>query len=381
MRVAVIGAGIVGACIARSLAMTGVEVVVLDRGQVGSGTTSRGEGNILVSDKAPGPELDLALASRALWAELADDLGAAMLEFEPKGGLVVATSARGLDVLSGFSRAQREVGVRVSAVSPEEAVDLEPWLATDLPGGAFYDQDAQVQPVMAAAAILADAVRRGATFRAGAEVAGVRTGGRGQVVGIITASGDRVDVDAVVKDTGTWGGVVGERLGAPIPVLPRRGFLLVTEPMPRRVEHKVYSADYVDNVAASTEGLETSCVVEGTQGGTILIGASRERVGFDQTMNPGIVRALAEQAVRIFPDPATGMRAHRVEIAQQDHLPARIGRCQITQDLLAHQLRPPIRVGRRSGEALIDRHPRGLPIDRCGRAEHHPPASGHLHRP
>lgn len=114
--------------------MTGVEVVVLDRGQVGSGTTSRGEGNILVSDKAPGPELDLALASRALWAELADDLGAAMLEFEPKGGLVVATSARGLDVLSGFSRAQREVGVRVSAVSPEEAVDLEPWLATDLPG-------------------------------------------------------------------------------------------------------------------------------------------------------------------------------------------------------------------------------------------------------
>ena len=75
-----------------------------------------------------------------------------MLEFEPKGGLVVATSARGLDVLSGFSRAQREVGVRVSAVSPEEAVDLEPWLATDLPGGSFYDQDAQVQPVMAAAA-------------------------------------------------------------------------------------------------------------------------------------------------------------------------------------------------------------------------------------
>lgn len=301
MRVAVIGAGIVGACIARSLAMTGVEVVVLDRGQVGSGTTSRGEGNILVSDKAPGPELDLALASRALWAELADDLGAAMLEFEPKGGLVVATSARGLDVLSGFSRAQREVGVRVCAVGPEEAVDLEPWLATDLPGGSFYDQDAQVQPVMAAAAILADAVRRGATFRAGAEVAGVRTGGRGQVVGITTASGDRVDVDAVVNATGTWGGVVGERLGAPIPVLPRRGFLLVTEPMPRRVEHKVYSADYVDNVAASTEGLETSCVVEGTQGGTILIGASRERVGFDLTMNPGIVRALAEQAVRIFP--------------------------------------------------------------------------------
>ena len=115
MRVAVIGAGIVGACIARSLAMTGVEVVARPWSGGIWHDESR-EGNILVSDKAPGPELDLALASRALWAELADDLGAAMLEFEPKGGLVVATSARGLDVLSGFSRAQREVGVRVSAV-------------------------------------------------------------------------------------------------------------------------------------------------------------------------------------------------------------------------------------------------------------------------
>ena len=62
----------------------------------------------------------------------------------------------------------------------------------------------------------------------------------------------------------------------------------------------MYSADYVDNVAASTEGLRP-VRGGGHQGGTILIGASRERVGFDQTMNPGIVRALAEQAVRIFP--------------------------------------------------------------------------------
>ena len=154
---------------------------------------------------------------------------------------------------------------------------------------------------MAAVAILADAVRRGATFRAGAEVAGSGPA----VAGRWWASPPHRAIESTWTRSSTppgrGEGVVGERLGAPIPVLPRRGFLLVTEPMPRRVEHKVYSADYVDNVAASTEGLETSCVVEGTQGGTILIGASRERVGFDLTMNPGIVRALAEQAVRIFP--------------------------------------------------------------------------------
>ena len=86
----------------------------------------------------------------------------------------------------------------------------------------------------------------------------------------------------MVNAAGTWGGPLSERLGGPVPVLPRRGFVLVTEPLPRVVRHKVYSADYVANVASSDSGLETSVVVEGTAGGTVLIGASRERVGFDR---------------------------------------------------------------------------------------------------
>ena len=61
------------------------------------------------------------------------------------------------------------------------------------------------------------------------------------------------------------------------------------------------SADYVDNVASSGAELETSAVVEGTRGGTVLIGASRERVGFDTSMSVEVVRRLASQAVRLFP--------------------------------------------------------------------------------
>jgi glycine/D-amino acid oxidase-like deaminating enzyme len=60
----VIGAGIVGAACAHYLATAGLRVLVVDRGQVAGGTTGAGEGNILVSDKEPGPELDLALLSR-----------------------------------------------------------------------------------------------------------------------------------------------------------------------------------------------------------------------------------------------------------------------------------------------------------------------------
>ena len=55
--VVVIGAGIVGAACARELAVRGVGVTLVDRGEIASGTTGLGEGNVLASDKDEGPEL------------------------------------------------------------------------------------------------------------------------------------------------------------------------------------------------------------------------------------------------------------------------------------------------------------------------------------
>ena len=81
--VVIIGAGIVGACCARACAQSGLDTVLVDRGAVASGTTGAGEGNVLVSDKEPGPELDLALLSRQLWAEMAGELGDSF-ELDPR---------------------------------------------------------------------------------------------------------------------------------------------------------------------------------------------------------------------------------------------------------------------------------------------------------
>ncbi|MFF1278726.1 FAD-dependent oxidoreductase, partial [Streptomyces marokkonensis] len=67
LKIVVVGAGVVGAACAFHAASAGLDVTVVDRGAVGAGTTSRGEGNVLLSDKEPGPELDLARLSRALW--------------------------------------------------------------------------------------------------------------------------------------------------------------------------------------------------------------------------------------------------------------------------------------------------------------------------
>ena len=92
--VIVVGAGVVGAACAYYAARAGLRVTVLDRGPVAGGTTGAGEGNLLVSDKEPGPELELALLSTQLWQELAELLPP-RIEYEPKGGLVVARDEAG----------------------------------------------------------------------------------------------------------------------------------------------------------------------------------------------------------------------------------------------------------------------------------------------
>ncbi|MGW7051398.1 NAD(P)/FAD-dependent oxidoreductase [Streptomyces sp. NPDC054887] len=302
--VVVVGAGMVGAACAFYAARRGLRTVLVDRGPVAGGTTGAGEGNLLVSDKEPGPELELALLSLKLWRRLvAEDPGLrAAVEYEAKGGLVVGTEYAGLAALEEFAARQRAGGVEATGVDASELRSLEPHLAGGLAGGVFYPQDCQVMPALAAARLVREARRAGAVLRTGEVVTGVRrAAGGGRVLGVRTSRGD-IHAPAVVNAAGTWGGEVAALAGAHLPVLPRRGFVLVTEPLPpRTVRHKVYSADYVADVASDSAGLQTSAVVEGTAAGPVLIGASRERVGFDRTFSLPVARRLAAQAVALFP--------------------------------------------------------------------------------
>jgi D-hydroxyproline dehydrogenase subunit beta len=300
--VVVVGAGVVGAACAYFAAQAGLRVVVLDRGAVAGGTTGAGEGNLLVSDKSPGPELDLTLHSLALWRALSSTLDREAVEIEFKGGLVVASTADGHDALRDLAGQQRAVGVEAVEVAAESLHDHEPQLADGLAGGVLYPQDMQVQPMAAAAHLLRAAIREhGAVFHPGARVTAIERGAGGRVVGVRTSSG-RYATPAVVNAAGTWAGEVAALAGVDLPVMPRRGFILVTEPLPGSpVRHKVYAAEYVANVVSDDTDLQTSPVVEGTRSGTILIGSSRERVGFDRTFSLPVLRRLARQAVELFP--------------------------------------------------------------------------------
>lgn len=297
--VVVVGAGMVGAACAEALSAAGVRVLVIDRDGPAGGTTASGEGNVLVSDKEPGPELELALASRSEWDVVLDRLPerVADVEWEDKGGVVVATTDPG--PLKEFAAKQQAAGVDARVISPSDAFELEPLLTPRVTVGVHYPNDAQVQPVLAATAFLAAVRDRGGEVRSGVNVLGVRQS-RGRVVGVETSLGD-VACGAVLNACGPWAGEFGAAAGAPIQVLPRRGMILVTAPLPQCVRHKVYDADYVGAVGSGDADLQTSTVIESTRAGTVLIGSSRERIGFDDAVRVRVLRELARKAVGLFP--------------------------------------------------------------------------------
>ncbi|MET0854904.1 MAG: FAD-binding oxidoreductase [Microterricola sp.] len=304
--VLIVGAGIIGAACARTLAEAGLTVTVLDRGAAASGTSAKGEGNLLVSDKGPGAELRLAQYAASLWpavtAQLAEQLGPRFpaVEYERKGGIVVATTEAGAAPLLAFAGSQRAVGVDACQLDVAEAIALEPELNPRITAAVHYPEDAQVQPVIMTEALLASARRSGAVVHTGVEVIGALRDGAGRIRGVRTSAGD-ISAGAVLIAAGPWSGEVAASFGTTLPVRPRRGVVLVTSRMPHQIFHKVYDGDYFGATQSSDASLQTSSVVESTAAGTVLIGSSREQIGFDDRLRVPVLHELAVKALRIFP--------------------------------------------------------------------------------
>jgi D-hydroxyproline dehydrogenase subunit beta len=218
--------------------------------------------------------------------------------------------------------AQRGIGIRAVSLTTPDLRELEPHLSHAVADGIHYPDDAQVQPSLATQAMLARARHLGTDLRI-AEVIGARRE-RGRIVSVLTADGG-IEADAVVNCAGPWAGEVAVLLGSRLDIRPRRGMILVTTPMPQRVFHKVYDADYVGAVGSGDAALQTSAVVESTPAGTVLMGSSRERVGFSTALTLPPLAEIAAKATRLFPFLADAMLLRSYfgfRPYAPDHLPA-----------------------------------------------------------
>ncbi|GAB3228298.1 FAD-dependent oxidoreductase [Glycomyces halotolerans] len=304
--VVVIGAGIIGAACAEALSAAGLKVVVIDRAAPAEATTAAGEGNVVLSSAAPGPALELAAMSLRRWPELLDRLRAELgpeladVAWETKGGLVVATDQESVEPLRAQTAAHREAGVEATDLDPGQARELERRLSEDVAAAAHYPQEARLEPVLAATALLAAVRARGGEVHAGTTAEGLITDRAGAVIGVRTGT-DGIPCRTVVNACGPWAGHFSELVGAPIDVEPSRGTVLETGPFPALVSRKVYDTGHIGAETGTATDLKTPAVVESTTAGTVLIGTSRQRVGFDDRLEVEVLKALARKAVRLFP--------------------------------------------------------------------------------
>lgn len=224
--VVIIGAGVIGAACAFYAAHAGLSVTVLERGRVAGGATAVGQGALLASDKAPGPALDLALASLRSWDDLGAELGNARLTLTRRGGIAVATEPGEMAALNALAIRQRAAGLEAVELPGGQLRRREPLLAAGLAGGVLYPGERHVDPVRATAHLLRAS---GAEVRCGVDVRGLEVDGGTRVTGVRTANGDRLGCSAVINAAGAGAGTVADLAGTRLPVVAGDGAVLSTE--------------------------------------------------------------------------------------------------------------------------------------------------------
>jgi glycine/D-amino acid oxidase-like deaminating enzyme len=354
----VVGAGIVGCATAYELARRGLRVCLLDRGDVSGGTTGLGEGNVLCSDKRPGAELELAVRGLALYDEIEELLGEEA-GVRRKGALVVHLDVERWVAEAGRVEGVRAAGVRCSLLDVDEVLAVEPELQADVLGASFFPDDLQCDPRAVARGLAREAVRLGAEVLTGRAVLsivvsdGLRRGvghvpsdistfrdepgreegvrhvpsdtstlrdeasrGRGvrhvtgdlgrfrdgppRVEGVTTPAGV-LRAEHVVLACGPWSAPLARGAGLELPLEPRKGQLVRLERRPEFLRHKVIDGGYMAAVESEEAGLQVSTVIETTLDGHVLVGSSRERRGFDLSVDPAVSDALIRAARRLAP--------------------------------------------------------------------------------
>ncbi len=301
----VVGGGIIGNSVAYHLAKAGLKrVVLLERGDLCSGTSSACGGALQIQTKTAGPKLALAQESLRLYDHLEEEL-ACDLELQRVGGIIVAFTEDEEAYLRGRAREMAAQGVDIRYVDPDEARSVEPNLSPRIRGALWCPEDWITNPFKVTFGFARAARALGVELRPWTEVCGIRTDGR-KVVGVDTPGGP-LAAGLVVDCAGAWAPEVARMVGLALPVVPRRGQLLVTEPMPRVMKRVVLSASYLlsKKMPAHTEAghapLLSGAVFFQAVNGNIVAGSTREFVGMNRGTTPEGIREVARQVTAVIP--------------------------------------------------------------------------------
>ena len=228
--VAIIGGGIIGASIAYHLAARGVKkIVVFEREEaLGTGSTAKCAGGVRLQFSTTA-NVEMSRLSIAAFDRFEDEMGEA-IDFERNGYLFVLTEERDFEMFRDNAEKQRELGVPVEVLTPEEARDIVPVLTIDdLVGATFCGADGIANPHAIVQGYAKNARKLGVEIVRSSEVTSMEVDG-GRVRALRTED-DRWEMDWVVNAAGPWARGVGAMAGVDIPVDPVKRQYFITKPL------------------------------------------------------------------------------------------------------------------------------------------------------
>ncbi len=239
--VIVIGGGIVGCSAAMFLADAGMDVNLLERGEISGEASGLNAGSIggYGWGRSPSLQEHLTMGSLDIFKSLQIEKGYD-IEFRQSGSLVAIQS------LNQYEYAQERVsylkseGMQVEILSPSEAKSYEPNLNGDLNGYMYSSYRGQADPIKSTRAFSEVAKKNGAIITTSAPVTDLEQAGQGWIV----RSHNRVfNCQALLIATGAWTYEIGNMIGLNIPIQPVRGQMWATDSMPPRIFHTISSME------------------------------------------------------------------------------------------------------------------------------------------
>ncbi|MCG7346139.1 FAD-binding oxidoreductase [Sporosarcina sp. ACRSL] len=335
--VVVIGGGIIGAAIAYYGSKASLDITVLEKNELASGTSSRCDGNILAIDKDPGFDSQMSLKSQQLVHELSKDLEVSF-EYRNPGSILVCENDAEMEAAHQWVSRQQAVGLDFKMLDRADLRNESKYFADDLYGGLECKTDSTVNPYMLTYSLFHSAEKQGAKIHTHTEVKNTTRDASGKF--IIETNNGTYSANKVVNAGGVWAPRIGEMLGLDIPIFPRKGQLIVASRQQPVGLRKVMEFGYLISkfggqrtVDPMTEKYGVALVFEPTESQNFLIGSSRQFAGFDTKVDHEVIKYIARRAVRFYPKIAdmtvirtyAGLRPwtedHLPIISRVDHIP------------------------------------------------------------
>ncbi|MBC8230800.1 FAD-binding oxidoreductase [bacterium] len=309
--VIIIGGGVIGTATAYYLSKRNIKTILVEKNDLASGTSGACDGCIFMQSKKPGRHLELALQSAKLYQTLPDELECD-IGYQKSGGMILIESEEQVAAMRQFTQQQQSAGLEVELLNIEDALKIERHLSPKLVGATYSPMDVQVDPLSLTFAFAAAAKRLGAQILTGTEVTSIAVK-NGKIGGVQTNNG-KIAAEIVINATGVYAPFIGKMVGVEIPIIPRRGQILVTEPLPPLINCIMLCACYIA-AKFKIEGQEgkvyshltddsrlgVGMVLEQHHASNILIGSTREFFGYDRRVTIEGMRAVARHAKNILP--------------------------------------------------------------------------------